>query len=123
MLPLLLAVPPDASWGNEAAFQRLSGYYHELQEAAQHGPFGLPLQVHSEERPNLVSAEIRGIVDHPFEALGATFIQPGSWCDFLSLNPNIKACTFQEDAGGRPVVHRHEELPIARHPAANTGSS
>jgi hypothetical protein len=98
LLPLLLAVPPDASWGNEGAFQRLSGYYHELQEAAQHGPFGLPLQVHSEERPNLVSAEIRGILAHPFETLGATFIQPGSWCDFLSLNPNIKACTFQGSA-------------------------
>src|SRR4030042_1759326 len=98
LLPLLLAIPPRASWGGEAGLQRLSGYYHELQEAAQRGPFGLPIQVHSEERPNLVSAEIRGIVDHPFKTLGATFVQPAPWCDFLSLNPNIKACTFQEDA-------------------------
>lgn len=98
LLPLLLAAPPGASWGGEKAFQRLSSYYHELQEAAQHGPFGLPLQVRSEERPDLVSAEIRGIVDHPFEALAAAFVRPGSWCDFLSLNPNIKACTFQGNA-------------------------
>jgi hypothetical protein len=98
LLPLLLAVPPDVSWGNEGAFQRLSSYYHDLQEAARLGPFGLPLQVHSEERPNLVSAEIRGIVDHPFETLGATFVQPAPWCDFLFLNPNIKACTFQGHA-------------------------
>ena len=98
LLPLLLALPPDASWGKEGDFERLAGYYQELQEAAQRGPFGLPLQVHSEERPNLVSAEIRGIVDHPFKTLGATFVQPAPWCDFLSLNPNIKACTFQGNA-------------------------
>ena len=98
LLPLLLAVPPDASWGNEGAFQRLSGYYDELQEAARLGPFGLPLQVRSEEGPSLVSAEIRGIVDHPFATLGPTFVHAAPWCDFLFLNPNIKACTFRGNA-------------------------
>jgi hypothetical protein len=81
LLPLLLALPPDAFSGNEGDFERLSGYYHELQEAAQRGPFGLPLQVHSEERPNLVSAEIRGIVNYPFKTFGATFVQAAPWCD------------------------------------------
>lgn len=95
---LVAAMPPGASWGGEAPLQRFARYYHELQEAARHGPFGLPLQVRSEERESLVSAEIRGIVDHPFETLGATFVQPGSWCDFLFLNPNIKTCTFQGSA-------------------------
>jgi len=98
LLALLLAMPPRASWSGEAGLQRLAGYYHELQEAARRGPFGFPLQVRSEERQNLVSAEIRGIVDHPFETLGSTFVQPAPWCDFLSLNPNIKACTFQGNA-------------------------
>jgi hypothetical protein len=91
-------MPPCASWGGEAPLQRLAGYYHELQEAAQHGPFGLPLQLRSEERENLVSGEIRAVLHHPFETLGATFVRPSSWCDFLPLNPNIKACTFEGDS-------------------------
>lgn len=97
LLSLLLAVPPDASWGNEGAFQRLSGRYPELQEAARRGPFGLPLQVHSEERETQISAEIYGIIDHPFRALATTFTEPGGWCNFLVLNPNIKTCTFRRE--------------------------
>jgi hypothetical protein len=97
-LSLLLAVAPDASWGDEGAFQRLSGRYPELQEAARRGPFGLPLQVHSEERETRISAEIHGIIDHPFRALAATFTEPGGWCNFLVLNPNIKTCTFRREA-------------------------
>jgi len=98
LLSLLLAVPPDASWGLDGGLPRLSGRYPELQEAARRGPFGLPLQVHSEERENQISAEIYGIIDHPFRALAANFTEPGGWCDFLVLNPNIKTCTFRRGA-------------------------
>jgi hypothetical protein len=45
-----------------------------------------------------VSAEIHGIIDHPFRALATTFTEPGGWCDFLVLNPNIKTCTFRQEA-------------------------
>jgi hypothetical protein len=99
LLPsLLLVLPPRESWGLEEGLPRLSGRYPELQEAARRGPFGLPLQVRSEERETLVSAEIHGIIDHPFRALAVTFTEPGGWCDFLVLNPNIKACTFRREA-------------------------
>lgn len=82
----------------EVGLPRLSGRYPELQEAARRGPFGLPLQVYSEERETLVSADIHGIIDQPFRALAATFTEPGGWCDFLVLNPNIKTCTFRREA-------------------------
>jgi hypothetical protein len=91
------AVSPQASWAGDSPQRWLASYYGELQQAAKDGPFGQPLQVRSEERSNLVSGEIRGIVDHPFETVASTFVRPGAWCDFLSLNPNIKACTFQMD--------------------------
>lgn len=97
---VLLAVPPEESRGSDDARQRLSGHFAALQDAAKHGPFGQPLQVHSEERQNLVTGEIRGIVDQPFEAMAANFVRPSAWCDFLPLNPNIKACTFHVDAQG-----------------------
>jgi hypothetical protein len=93
----LLALSPHASWGVDQVVRRFSGYYQELQEAARHGPFGLPLQVRSEEQENRVSAEIRGIVDQPVQSLVALLIRPSSWCEFVSLTPNIKACTFQGD--------------------------
>jgi hypothetical protein len=98
LLLTLLVLPPRESWGLEEGLPRLSGRYPELQEAARRGPFGLPLQVRSEERDTLVSAEIHGIVDRPFRALAATFTEPGGWCDFLVLNPNIKTCTFRREA-------------------------
>ncbi|MEI8190499.1 MAG: hypothetical protein WCI75_12355, partial [candidate division NC10 bacterium] len=99
LLPLLfLVLLPHESWGLEGGLLRLSGRYPELQEAARRGPFGLPLQVRSEERETLVSAEIHGIIGHPFRALAATFTDPGGWCNFLVLNPNIKTCTFRREA-------------------------
>jgi hypothetical protein len=98
LLSLFLVLPPRESWGLEEGLPRLSALYPELQEAARRGPFGLPLQVHSEERETRVSAEIHGIIDHPFRALATTFTEPGGWCDFLVLNPNIKTCTFRQEA-------------------------
>ena len=98
LLLLLLVLPPRESWGLEGGLLRLSGRYPELQEAARRGPFGLPLQVHSEERETQISAEIYGIIDHPFRALATTFTEPGGWCNFLVLNPNIKTCTFRREA-------------------------
>jgi len=99
LLPsLLLVLFSHESWGLEGDLPRLSGRYPELQEAARRGPFGLPLQVRSEERETLVSAEIHGIIDYPFRALAETFTDPGGWCDFLVLNPNIKTCTFRREA-------------------------
>ena len=94
-LPLILALLPGASSGGEAPPQRFFGYYQELQEQARRGPFGFPLRLHSAERQGLLSAEVLGIMDHPFQAFGAAVGEPASWCEFVPLNLNIKACTIQ----------------------------
>jgi hypothetical protein len=98
----LVGLWPQAAWSAEQVGQRFAGYYKELQEAGQYGPFGLPLAVRSEAREDRVSAEIRGVLDHSFQKLVGLLTRPVSWCDFVSLTPNIKACTFQED--GRQAV-------------------
>jgi hypothetical protein len=95
---LLIALPLRASWGGEAAPQRFFGYYQELQEAARRGPFGFPLNANSETRQNLVNAEVLGILDHPLETFGTAVVDPASWCEFVPLNLNIKACTFQRNS-------------------------
>ena len=63
--------------------------------AADHS--GFPSRCARRSSDTLVSAEIHGIIDHPFRALAATFTEPGGWCDFLVLNPNIKTCTFRRE--------------------------
>ena len=97
-LSVVLALPPRAAWGGEAVPQRFFGYFQELQEAARRGPFGFPIQFRSEERGELVRAEALGIMDHPLQAFSAAVSEPASWCEFLPLNLNIKACTIQWDA-------------------------
>ena len=103
LLVLVLILPSRASWGSEAAPQRFHGYYQELQEAARRGPFGFPLEVRSEERGDLVTAEALGIMDHPLLAFREAVTEPAPWCDFIPLNLNIKACTIQWD-GKEPFL-------------------
>ncbi len=41
--------------------------------------------------------------DH-FEAFKAALSTPASWCEFLPLNFNVKACTFQMQAHDAPLT-------------------
>jgi hypothetical protein len=86
------------AWGGEGNAPRLQNQYQALRELARHGPFGVPLSVRSEVRDDQVSAEISGIIEHPFEAVKAALTTPASWCDFAPLHPNVKACTFHTQA-------------------------
>lgn len=95
LLFLLLAEIPLTAWGDEDRAPRLQNHYQELREFAKHGPFGVPLSIYSEERGDQVSAEVHGIIEHPFEAVRAALISPASWCEFAPIHMNVKACTFQ----------------------------
>jgi len=92
---LVLAGVPLTAWGGEGNALRLQNRYQELRDLTQRGPFGVPLSVHSEERNDQVSAEVDGIIEHPFEAVKAVLSSPASWCEFAPLHVNVKACTFQ----------------------------
>ena len=95
VLLLLLAGVPLTAWGGEGGALRLQNRYQELRDLAQRGPFGVPLSVQSEVRSDQVSAELYGIIEHPFEAVKAALSTPASWCEFAPLHLNVKACTFQ----------------------------
>ena len=94
-LVLLLAGVPLTAWGGEGGSQRLQSQYQELRDLARHGPFGVPLSVQSEVRDDQVTAEVHGIIEHPFEEVMAALSTPASWCEFAPLHANVKACTFQ----------------------------
>jgi hypothetical protein len=95
ILVLLLAGVPSTTWGGEGSATRLQNQYQVLRELVHRGPFGVPLSVRSEVRDDQVSAEVIGIIEHPFEAVKAALSSPASWCDFAPLHPNVKGCTFQ----------------------------
>ncbi len=95
LLLLLLAGVPLTAWGGEGGAALLQERYQELRDLRQRGPFGLPLSVQSEERSDRVTAEVYGIIEHPFEEIKAALSNPASWCEFAPLHLNVKACTFQ----------------------------
>jgi hypothetical protein len=95
LLWLLLVATPVTVWGGEGDAARLQGHYQGLRDLALHGPFGVPLSVHSEDGSDRVSAEVYGIIDHPFEAVKTALSSPAFWCEFTPLHANVKACTFQ----------------------------
>ena len=98
LLLILLAGLPLTAWGGEGNAARLRNQYRELRDLAQGGPFGVPLSVQSEDRDDQVSAEVYGIIEHPFEAVKAALSSPAFWCEFAPLHSNVKACTFQTES-------------------------
>ncbi|HYL80768.1 MAG TPA: hypothetical protein VEU07_08145 [Candidatus Acidoferrum sp.] len=95
LLVILLTGPPLTAWAGEGSAVQLQNRYRALRDGAQRGPFGVPLSVESEDRDDQVSAEVYGIIEHPFEAVKAVLSSPASWCEFAPLHLNVKACTFQ----------------------------
>jgi hypothetical protein len=95
---LLLAGVPPAAWAAAGNAPRLQNQYQALREFARRGPFRVPLSVQSEVHDDQVSAEVSGIIEHPFEEVKAALSSPAFWCDFTPLHPNVKGCTFQRQA-------------------------
>jgi hypothetical protein len=61
--------------------------------------FGLPLIVESFERGDRVNVDVYGIFDYPFSSVVDVLKVPTNWCDIVSLNLNVKACTYRELPG------------------------
>jgi hypothetical protein len=61
--------------------------------------FGIPLLVESIERDDSAQVDVYGIFDYPFSSVVNVLKVPSNWCDILSLNPNVKACTYGELEG------------------------
>ncbi len=60
----------------------------------------LPLAVRSEERGDLLAAEVEGRLEFPFAEVAAALADPAAWCDFLPLTLNVKSCTWSDGPEG-----------------------
>ena len=95
LLLLLLVQIPLTARADQGRVSQLQHHYQELRELAKGGAFGVPLSIRSKEGSDQVSAEVYGIIEHPFETVRAVLRSPASWCEFAPLHMNVKACTFQ----------------------------
>ena len=73
--------------------------YHRNIARLETNSFGLPLFLESFERDDRVHVDVYGIFDYPFDNVVNVLTVPASWCDIVSLHPNIKASTYRELAG------------------------
>jgi hypothetical protein len=64
--------------------------------------FGVPLFLNSFEQSSRVNVDVYGVFDFPFNSVVSALKVPSSWCDIVSLHPNVKACTYsKEPASGQ----------------------
>jgi hypothetical protein len=61
--------------------------------------FGLPLYLDSFELEERVYVDVYGIFDYPFSSIVSALNVPATWCDIVTLHPNVKACTQSERSG------------------------
>ena len=95
LIPLLALgfVPP--AWSGDVDSRSFAMIYRELRETAPQNPFGLPLSIRSSEEGDRVAAEVRAILEHPFETVQTALGDGAALCEFLPLVETVKACTFQ----------------------------
>jgi hypothetical protein len=59
--------------------------------------FGVPLFLNSFEQSSRVNVDVYGIFDFSFTSVVSALKVPSSWCDIVSLHPNVKACTYSKE--------------------------
>jgi hypothetical protein len=96
---------------------RLRATYHRSLARLATSCFGLPLFLESFELEDRVYVDVYGIFAHPFSSVVNMLKVPANWCDIVSLNPNVKVCTYRALPGawqltfyvGRKVYQPPEE--------------
>lgn len=96
-LPSVLLAPsvPAQPVGPQAVISR----YQALRAAASTQPRPLPFYVESSERNGALSADVYAAVSQPFADMSPLLAMPATWCYFIPISLNIKACTQHRQDG------------------------
>lgn len=89
-----IAFSPPA-WSDANGPQRLAAAYQTIRGKLNDSAADMPLYVRSDEHEGVFNAEVYGIVDYPVRVLVDALMIPASWCEFTTLHPNIKHCTYE----------------------------
>ncbi|HEX4883264.1 MAG TPA: hypothetical protein VFX05_03925 [Casimicrobiaceae bacterium] len=93
-----LATPVRAAVDDDVgSAQALRDHYASL-KADSGSPFGLPLHLDSQQKPNALRGDIYSRLDHPFAAVRDALRRPAHWCEIMILHPNVKGCRALGDA-------------------------
>ncbi len=95
---------PALAWSNVDGAGQLTHYYQQMQLETAESAFKLPLNIHSSEIDNRLSADVYGLISRPFDSVATALTNPASWCDFMPLNLNIKSCTSQQQTAGQTLL-------------------
>lgn len=69
-----------------------------LQTQLAKSPFGRPLHVESTANGGAHKGDIHAVVEQPYAEVSAALVQPGQWCEILTLQVNIKRCQASNGA-------------------------
>ena len=85
---------PGISLAEPGPPSELEALYKQALQNKGRSVFGKPLFVSSSIQENRFSADVFGIVEHPFPQITKELTIPANWCRFVPLNFNVKACTY-----------------------------
>lgn len=104
-----VGAPTVAAASDGAALQQR---HHELRSALANSPFGRPLVLSSSESTSRPQGEVHAVVKQPFDRVAEALQRPGTWCEVMMLQTNIKRCS----ADGGEVMHvaiaRRHDQPV-----------
>ncbi|MFQ6023282.1 MAG: hypothetical protein ACE5NW_11220 [Acidiferrobacterales bacterium] len=73
--------------------------YQKIRDELRDSIHGIPVYTRSEEHKDLINAEVYGVLGYPLEKLAKILATPANWCEFATLHPNVKACTYAQRHG------------------------
>lgn len=96
-LPGLLLSPP--LWSQPVSPRAVISKYQALRAAASGTPYPLPFYIESSEKDDTLSGDVYAAVSQPFAELSPLLVLPATWCYFIPVSLNIKACTHHRQQG------------------------
>ncbi len=94
-LIFFLLCSPGFAWAQPAHSGSLFDEYDQLRTQVSEDAVNLPFVIRSQTEGKRLSAEVVGIIDQPLNDVAQTLGDVASWCDFMPLNLNVKACTYR----------------------------
>ncbi|MHB8120771.1 MAG: hypothetical protein ACYDG4_01350 [Desulfuromonadaceae bacterium] len=93
---LVFAGPASTVDNSRHGEKFLLDFYGRNLSKLETSSFGVPLIVESLELDDRVHVDVYGIFDYRFGSVVNSLKVPASWCDIVSIHPNVKACTYRE---------------------------
>ena len=114
MLVTVCTVSISAAGSDDAASAAaLRARYASHSAEIEKNRFGVPLDLQSEQTPDMLRGDVYALIEQPFDRTAAALTDASHWCDILILHPNVKKCLLQAGSAPSLLVHLgRKELPI-----------